>query len=162
MLEKYKPYIKTFVIAIAIPLAVGLFSAYLTKENMNIYEILIVPNLAPPAWLFPLVWSVLYALMGISSALIYTRRITDTSDVREALTTYAVSLVINFAWSIIFFNANAILLAFLWLILLLYFVIKTILQYRKIEPAAAYIQIPYAIWVVFAGYLNIAIYILNT
>lgn len=162
MWEKYKPYIKTFIIAIAIPMGVGLLSTLFTKDNMNIYEELIVPNIAPPAWLFPLVWSVLYALMGISSALIYNRRLTDTAKVRSALSTYAISLVINFAWSIIFFNANAFLLSFLWLVLLFYFIVKTILEYRKIKPSAAYLQIPYALWVAFAGYLNIAIYFLNT
>lgn len=162
MWEKIKPYIRIYIIAIAIPIGVGLLSTLFTKDNMNIYEELIVPNIAPPALVFPIVWTVLYTLMGVSSAMVYNRRITDTADVRSALTTYAVSLVINFGWSIIFFNANAFLLSFLWLILLLYFVIKTILEYRKIEPLAAYLQIPYALWVIFAGYLNIAIYFLNT
>ncbi len=162
MWEKIKPYIRIYIIAIAIPIGVGLLSTLFTKDNMNIYEELIVPNIAPPALVFPIVWTVLYTLMGVSSAMIYNRRITDTADVRSALTTYAVSLVINFGWSIIFFNANAFLLSFLWLILLLYFIIKTILEYRKIEPVAAYLQIPYALWVIFAGYLNIAIYFLNT
>lgn len=162
MWEKIKPYIRIYIIAIAIPIGVGLLSTLFTKDNMNIYEELIVPNIAPPALVFPIVWTVLYTLMGVSSAMIYNRRITDTADVRSALTTYAVSLVINFGWSIIFFNANAFLLSFLWLILLLYFVIKTILEYKKIEPLAAYLQIPYALWVIFAGYLNIAIYFLNT
>ncbi|MBR3805222.1 MAG: tryptophan-rich sensory protein [Clostridia bacterium] len=162
MWEKIKPYIRIYIIAIAIPIGVGLLSTLFTKDNMNIYEELIVPNIAPPALVFPIVWTVLYTLMGVSSAMVYNRRITDTADVRSALTTYAVSLVINFGWSIIFFNANAFLLSFLWLILLLYFVIKTILEYKKIEPAAAYLQIPYALWVIFAGYLNIAIYFLNT
>ncbi|MBO5101717.1 MAG: tryptophan-rich sensory protein [Clostridia bacterium] len=162
MWEKIKPYIRIYIIAIAIPIGVGLLSTLFTKDNMNIYEELIVPNIAPPALVFPIVWTVLYTLMGVSSAMVYNRRITDTADVRSALTTYAVSLVINFGWSIIFFNANAFLLSFLWLILLLYFVIKTILEYKKIEPLAAYLQIPYALWVTFAGYLNIAIYFLNT
>ena len=162
MWEKIKPYIRIYIIAIAIPIGVGLLSTLFTKDNMNIYEELIVPNIAPPALVFPIVWTVLYTLMGVSSAMVYNRRITDTADVRSALTTYAVSLVINFGWSIIFFNANAFLLSFLWLILLLYFVIKTILEYKKIEPLAAYLQIPYALWVIFAGYLNIAIYFLNT
>jgi len=162
MWEKIKPNLKLYLIAVAIPIATGLLSAALTKDNMDIYENLIVPNFAPPALVFPIVWIVLYALMGVSSAMIYKRRFTDTLAVRQALTTYGISLVINFGWSIIFFNANAFLLSFLWLILLLYFVVKTILEYRKIEPTAAYLQIPYALWVSFAGYLNIAIYLLNT
>ncbi len=128
-LEKYKPYIKTFIVSVAIPMAVGLLSAFLTKDNMDIYDELIVPNIAPPAWLFPIVWSLLFVLMGISSGLIYLRRVTAAPLVRRALSNYAVSLVLNFAWSIIFFNVNAFLLAFIWLLLLLYFIIRTILDY---------------------------------
>ena len=162
MWEKIKPNLRLFIISVAVALGVGVLSAAITKDNMDIYDNLIVPNIAPPSWLFPIVWTLLYTLMGIGAALIYKRRITDTLAVRGALSTYAISLVLNFAWSIIFFNANAFLLAFLWLVLLLYFIVKTILEYRKIEPIAAYLQIPYALWVAFAGYLNIAIYLLNT
>lgn len=162
MWKKIKPYIRMYIVAIAIPIGVGLLSTLFTKGNMNIYEELIVPNIAPPALVFPIVWTVLYTIMGVSSAMIYSRRLTDTVAVRTALTTYAISLVINFGWSIIFFNANAFLLSFLWLVLLLYFVAKTIIEYRRIEPVAAYLQIPYALWVIFAGYLNIAIYFLST
>ncbi len=162
MWEKIKPNLRLFIISVAVALGVGVLSAAITKDNMDIYDNLIVPNIAPPSWLFPIVWTLLYTLMGIGAALIYKRRITDTLAVRGALSTYAITLVLNFAWSIIFFNANAFLLAFLWLILLLYFIVKTILEYRKIEPVAAYLQIPYALWVAFAGYLNISIYLLNT
>ena len=162
MWGKIKPNLRLFIISVAVALGVGVLSAAITKDNMDIYDNLIVPNIAPPSWLFPIVWTLLYTLMGIGAALIYKRRITDTLAVRGALSTYAISLVLNFAWSIIFFNANAFLLAFLWLVLLLYFIVKTILEYRKIEPIAAYLQIPYALWVAFAGYLNIAIYLLNT
>ena len=162
MWEKIKPNLRLFIISVAVALGVGVLSAAITKDNMDIYDNLIVPNIAPPSRIFPIVWTLLYTLMGIGAALIYKRRITDTLAVRGALSTYAISLVLNFAWSIIFFNANAFLLAFLWLVLLLYFIVKTILEYRKIEPIAAYLQIPYALWVAFAGYLNIAIYLLNT
>ena len=162
MWGKIKPNLRLFIISVAVALGVGVLSAAITKDNMDIYDNLIVPNIAPPSRLFPIVWTLLYTLMGIGAALIYKRRITDTLAVRGALSTYAISLVLNFAWSIIFFNANAFLLAFLWLFLLLYFIVKTILEYRKIEPIAAYLQIPYALWVAFAGYLNIAIYLLNT
>lgn len=162
MWKKIKPYIIIYIAAVAIPISVGLLSTIFTKDNMNVYEELIVPNVAPPSYVFPIVWTALYTLMGVSSAMIYNRRNTDKLKVRQALTAYAISLVINFGWSIIFFNANAFLLSFLWLILLLYFIIKTISEYRRIEPVAAYLQIPYALWVIFAGYLNIAIYFLNT
>jgi tryptophan-rich sensory protein len=162
MWKKIKPYIKTFIVGIAIPIGVGLLSAFLTKDNMDIYGELIVPALAPPGWLFPVAWTILYAIMGISSAMIYLRRGSEPTAVRESLTSYGISLVINFAWSILFFNANAFLLSFVWLVLLFYFIIKTIIGYYRIDKRAAYLQIPYALWVAFAGYLNISIYFLNS
>ena len=162
MWEKIKPYIKTYIVAIAIPITIGLLSAFLTKDNMDIYEELIVPDLAPPSWLFPIVWTVLYALMGVSSAMIYSYKGTDIASVRSVLTDYGISLVLNFAWSIIFFNANAFLLSFLWLVLLFYFIIKTILGYYGIDRRAAFLQIPYAAWVAFAGYLNFSVWLLNS
>ncbi len=160
-LEKYKPYIKTFIVSIAIPMAVGLLSALFTKGNMDIYDELIVPNIAPPGWLFPIAWSILYVLMGVSAGMIYLRRNTDAPLVRQGLTNYSISLVLNFAWSIIFFNINAFLLAFIWLLLLFYFIIRTIFDYYKVDKAAAYLQIPYALWVAFAGYLNFYIWLMN-
>ncbi len=159
--EKYKPYIKTFIVSIAIPMAIGALSAFFTKDNMDIYEELIVPNIAPPGWLFPIVWGVLFAVMGVSSGLVYLRKDTDGPLVRRSLTNYAISLVLNFAWSIIFFNVNAFLLAFVWLLLLLYFIIRTILDYHKVSPLAAYLQIPYSLWVAFAGYLTFYIWLMN-
>ena len=80
---------------------------------------------------------------------------------KKALGFYAVSLVINFSWSIIFFNLQAAFLAFLVLLALIYFIIRTILEYRKVYPIASYLQIPYLIWVIFAGYLNGGIWLLN-
>ncbi len=160
-LEKYKPYIKTFIVSIAIPMAVGALSAFLTKNNMDIYDELIVPNIAPPGWLFPIVWSILFILMGVSSGLIYLHKKNDEIIARRALTNYAITLVLNFAWSIIFFNINAFLLAFVWLLLLLYFIIRTIIDYHKINKPAAYLQIPYALWVAFAGYLTFYIWLMN-
>ena len=161
MWETIKPYIKTYVVAIAIPLTVGILSALFTKDNMDIYEEIIVPDIAPPSWLFPIVWTILYVLMGISSGLVYSNREREPEAARTGLTTYAVSLVINFAWSIIFFNANAFLLAFIWLILLLYTILRTIYYYYKVDKIAAFLQIPYALWVAFAGYLNFYIWLMN-
>ncbi len=161
MWKSIKPYIKHYIIAIAIPIGVGLLSAFLTKGNMSLYKEINTPPLAPPGVLFPIVWTVLYALMGVSSAIIYIQREENPQLARQALTFYAMSLVVNFAWSIIFFNIRAFFLAFIWLLFLLYLIIRTIISYRKISPVAAYLQIPYAVWVTFAGYLNIAIYFLN-
>jgi tryptophan-rich sensory protein len=99
--------------------------------------------------------------MGISAAMIYNDRKASMAQKKSALYTYALSLIVNFFWSIIFFNFRAFFFAFIWLVLLLYLIINTILKYYKIKPLAAYLQIPYAIWVSFAGYLTFAIWILN-
>ena len=153
--------IKLYIISVLIALAVGGLSAFLTRGDMDLYENIVTPPLAPPGILFPIVWSLLYILMGISAAMIWKERGSSPLAVQNALYTYATSLVLNFAWSIIFFKFGAFLLAFIWLILLFISIIATILKYRKIKPLAAYLQIPYAVWVAFAGYLNLAIYILN-
>lgn len=155
--NKYKSY----VISVLIALGVGALSALLTMGQINVFETVKKPPLSPPAFLFPIVWTALYILMGISSGMIYNKRSQNEDAVRNALSTYASSLIVNFAWSIIFFNFGAYLLAFIWLLLLLALIIKTIVEYFKIERLAAYLQIPYALWVTFAGYLTLAIYILN-
>ncbi|MEE1278236.1 MAG: TspO/MBR family protein [Acutalibacteraceae bacterium] len=153
--------LKPFIIGILIPLAVGGLSALITRGNMDLYSTIKPPPLAPPAWLFPIVWTILYILMGISSTLIYTDRKASETDKKSALYTYALSLVFNFFWSIIFFNLRAFLFSFIWLLVLLFLIVRTITKYRKINKTAAYLQIPYLVWVIFAGYLNFAIYILN-
>ncbi len=157
MWQKIKPY----VISIIIALGVGILSSLFTGSNMDIYNDIEKPALAPPSILFPIVWTALYILMGISAAIVYNNRSEDPAVARKGLTTYAVSLAVNFFWSIIFFNMRAYLFAFVWLILLLYLIISTIIHYQKISPLAAYLQIPYAVWVTFAGYLNFSIWLLN-
>ena len=152
---------KTYIISIAISLSVGIISALLTRGNMNIYEEITTPPLSPPSFLFPIVWTVLFILMGISAAMIYETRTAPKRQKDTALYTYAASLFVNFFWSIIFFNMRAFLFAFIWILLLLFLIIATILQYRKINSTAAYLQIPYAVWVTFAAYLNFGIWILN-
>ncbi len=159
--KRIKPYILPYAVAIAIPLTVGLVSAALTKDNMNIYEKLNTPPLAPPSILFPIVWTILYMLMGVSFAMIYIDRDKNPEAAKKGLIWYGVSLILNFSWSIIFFNLQAAFFALLVLIALLFTIIRTILEYRKVKPIAAYLQIPYAIWVAFAGYLNAGIWLLN-
>lgn len=157
MWKKIKPY----VISIAIALAVGGLSALLTMENMDIYSRINRPPLSPPSWLFPVVWTILYVLMGIGAALVYNRKEFKPEGVRRALIIYAVNLFLNFFWSIIFFNLEAYFLAFVWLVALWAVIIAMIISFRRVSPAAAYLQIPYLIWVTFAGYLTFAIYLLN-
>ncbi len=153
--------IKHYVISVAIALGVGGISALLTSGNMDIYSRIEQPPLAPPAILFPIVWTILYVLMGISAAMVYKEKDKKPEEVRNALTVYGISLFFNFFWSIIFFNMQAYLFAFIWLVALWVLILLTIIKYCRIKPIAAYLQIPYLLWVTFAGYLNFAIFILN-
>lgn len=156
-----KPKIKPYIISILIALAIGGLSAFLTRGNMDIYSEIDTPPLSPPSILFPIVWTVLYVLMGVSAAMIATDPTASRDDKESAISIYSASLVFNFAWSIIFFNLRAFLPAFIWLLILLALIIKTIVDYAKINKTAAYLQIPYALWVAFAGYLNFGIWWLN-
>ncbi|MBQ9849754.1 MAG: tryptophan-rich sensory protein [Clostridia bacterium] len=157
MLKKIKPYIVSVVIA----LGVGGLSAAVTSKSMEIYSQVEQPPLSPPSILFPIVWTILFTLMGISAALVYKFKDTKHDGVRTALIVYAVNLAVNFIWSLIFFNMRAYLFAFIWLILLIAVIITMIVLFKRISPLAAYLQIPYLLWVTFAGYLNLAIYLLN-
>ena len=159
--EKVRPCIIPYSVAIAIPLTVGIISAALTKDNMDVYEKLNTPPLSPPGVLFPIVWTLLYILMGISSAMIYIDREKNSDAAKKGLIWYGASLILNFSWSIIFFNLEAAFFALLVLTALFYTIINTIIEYRRVKLSAAYLQIPYALWVAFAGYLNAGIWLLN-
>jgi len=152
---------KTYIVSIAIALAVGLFSALLTRDSMDLYGQLVMPPLAPPAVLFPIVWTILYVLMGVSAAMIWQQREDDPAAASSGLSAYALSLGFNFLWSILFFNCRWFLFSFFWLLGLLGLILLTIRAYHAVSPTAAYLQIPYALWVAFAGYLNFAIWYLN-
>ena len=153
--------IKHYVIKILIALGVGGLAALLTRGNMDIYNEINTPALSPPAVLFPIVWSVLYVLMGVSAARVYSDPMAGDGKKREAMLIYYASLILNFAWSIIFFNLRSFGIAFVCIVLLLLTVIGTILKYKDISGWAAILQIPSAVWVAFAAYLNLAIGILN-
>lgn len=157
MLKKLKPYIVSVVIA----LAVGGLSALVTSGSMDVYSKINRPALSPPAILFPIVWTILFTLMGISAAIIWQFREKKPDDVRNSLVIYAVNLVVNFIWSLIFFNMQAYLFAFIWILLLIAVIVAMIVLFRRVSPLAAYLQIPYLLWVCFAAYLNLAIYLLN-
>ena len=151
---------KKLIISIIIPLLVGGISAFLTRDSMSTFERVAKPPLSPPGWLFPVVWTILYILMGIASYLVNTSKGPKTlSD--SALAIYALQLVFNFFWSIIFFNMEAYLFAFIWLIALWLLILWTTVSFYKINKTAGLLMIPYLIWVAFAGYLNLGIYLLN-
>ena len=157
MKENRKKYL-TYAVSIAIALAVGGISAWINAGTMNTSEIYIQPPLSPPAWLFPIVWTILYSLMGVSAATIY---LGDCAEKSDALFIYAVQLTVNFLWTIFFFRFGALLLSFLWLIFLILLVILIIVRFSRCSTIAGKLQIPYLIWLCFAAYLNLALYLLN-
>ena len=152
--------LKKLLISLAIPLLVGGLSAFITKDDMDIYKEIARPPLSPPSWVFPVAWSILYILMGISFYLIWSKR-DIYADKKRAYLLYFLQLFLNFIWSPIFFGAQNYLLAFIILVLLVITVVFMIVEFYDIERWSALLQIPYLIWLLFAGYLNLAIYILN-
>ena len=149
---------KKLLINLLIPLSVGGLSAFLTRNSMELYETIVQPALSPPAWLFPVVWTLLYVLMGISAYFIF---ISDSEYKIEALTLYGIQLVLNFIWPLIFFLGQNFLIAFIIIAVLWYSVLKMIQAFSAVRPLAGTLQIPYLIWLTFAAYLNLTIYFLN-
>lgn len=158
-----KERIRIYVASVLIAVGVGALAAYFTADGMrSLYATINVPLFAPPSELFPLVWILLYCLMGISAGMIWTEAAPERTKIRNrALLFYGASLFVNFSWCFIFFGFRSFGFAFAWLLVLLAFVLKTIAEYKKISPVAAYLQIPYAIWLCFAGYLCASVWFLN-
>jgi len=155
--RNWKPYLFWILLAEA----VGGLSGWLTREGTEIYaQTIEKPPLSPPGWVFPVVWTILFALMGTGAARIY---LTPPSKARSlGLNLFIAQLVVNFFWSPIFFNAQAFGFAFFWLLLLWGLVFAMILAFRKADPLAAKLQIPYLIWLTFAAYLNFGVWYLNS
>lgn len=156
MKGNWKPYLFWILLAEA----VGGLSGWLTREGTEIYaQTIAKPPLSPPGWVFPLVWTVLFALMGIGAARIY---LSPPSKVRSlGLNLFIAQLAVNFLWSPIFFNLQAFGPAFFWLLLLWGLVLWMILTFRKTDSPAAKLQIPYLLWLSFAAYLNLGVWYLN-
>ena len=139
---------------------VGILSGLLSGSARGRFDaVAIQPELTPPGWVFPVVWSVLYALMGISAARIW--RSPESSDRNRGLNLFVAQLIFNFFWSLIFFNAGAYGFAAIWLGILWLLTAAMILAFYRVDPPAAYLQIPYLLWLSFALYLNIAVWQLN-
>lgn len=149
---KWKPLL----ISLGISFGAALISKMFTADSMEVYAALPKAPFAPPGWLFPVVWTILYFLMGIASYLIY---MSGSAFTVPALKLYGAQLIANILWSVIFFGLSAYLLAFAWLVLLWYLVFCTIKLFYSIEPLAGKLLIPYIIWLTFAGYLNLYIVI---
>lgn len=144
---------------VAIPLLVGGLAAFLTMDGMQYYtEEMVKPALTPPAWVFSVVWTLLYALMGYAAFLVEEEGVGDQKTARIL---YFAQLIFNFFWSIIFFNLQWYLFAFAWLLILWFLVLATIRAFGAITPKAGKLLIPYLLWLTFAAYLNFGVYLLN-
>ena len=151
---------KLLFVCIAIPLAVGAVAAFLTKNGMEVFLNVNKPPFSPPAWLFPVVWTILYILMGISSYLILASG-GEKNDIKEALRIYGYQLAVNFLWPTFFFNFGWYFFSFLWLLLLWVLVFVMILRFKEFSKTAGYLNVPYLLWLSFAAYLNFFIWVLN-
>ncbi len=151
---------KKLLICLAIPLGAGGLSALLTRSSIAVYHTFEKPPLSPPGWLFPVVWTALYLLMGWASFLVLQSAV-KASEKKAALILYGAQLALNFLWPLVFFRAQKLLAAFLVLIALWVAIYLTVRAFARIKELAGDLMIPYLLWVSFAGYLNLGIYLLN-
>lgn len=149
-----------WLVSVLIPVAVGALSGVIAREGMELYPTLNQPALAPPGWLFPVVWTALYIFMGTASYLVFTSGAPE-KKIGRALQLYTLQLIVNFFWSIFFFNFSLYLFSFFWLLLLWVLVIGTGLLFYRLDETAGYLFIPYFLWVTFAAYLNLSTALLN-
>ena len=155
-----KTNIKKLLLCIAIPLLVGGIAGILTREGTQAYASMTKPPLSPPGIVFPIVWTVLYTLMGISTYLIW-RKADDSAAASKAQNLYFYQLVVNFLWSFLFFNYQWYFFSFLWILLLWVLVAFMIKTFASVSKTAPYINIPYLLWLTFASYLNLGVWWLN-
>ena len=139
-------------VSLLISLGTGVIAGFLTFGSMAQYQEMYHPPLAPPGWVFPVVWLLLYTLMGIASYRIYLK-----NPKAEALKLYLIQLAVNFFWPVFFFNLEWQLFAAVWLLVLWYLVFVMIKEFARIDEGAARLMIPYLVWLTFAAYLNIVI-----
>lgn len=151
---------KQYALWVLLTEAVGGLSGWLTRKGVRTYqETIVQPPLSTPGMVFPIVWGILFALMGIGAARIYA---SPPSPARSrSLGLFVIQLAFNFFWSILFFNLQLFGLAFFWLAALWGLILWMIRSFRKVDSLAALLQIPYLLWVTFAGYLNAGVWFLN-
>lgn len=154
MWQKIKPY----VISCIISLGVGGLSAKLSRNGIMEFNSAAKPPLTPPMWVFPVVWTILFTLMGVSSANVWVK---NGNKFDTSLKVYAAQLAVNFLWPLVFFNLSAYLTAFCIIIILACLILYMIILFNRTSKTAALLQIPYLVWVLFASYLNFGVFLLN-
>lgn len=151
---------KKLLISLAIPLGVGGLAALITGGGMQDYGSMNRPPLSPPGWLFPIAWTILYLLMGYASYRVYTSGATP-QKIRQALILYGAQLAVNFLWPLIFFGLGWYLAAFFLLVALWVLIFLTMRAFSEIDERAGDLLLPYILWVTFAAYLNLGVFLLN-
>ncbi len=139
---------------------VGALAGILAGNSFDFYKGLAKPPLSPPGWIFPVIWTILYALMGISAYIIHASD-ADNDKKRNSFIIYGAQLAVNFFWTIAFFRLRSIGLSVGVILLLLVLITAMIIRFRRVSIAAAYLNIPYLLWTIFASYLNIGVFVLN-
>ena len=149
---------KTVILQVVLALAAGGLASLLGGDTTALYEGLTKPPLSPPGWVFPVVWTALYILMGIAAG-----RVARSEDVDSgrAMTLYYIQLAVNVLWPLLFFRFEWITLAAVWLFLLTLAVFATWRQFRVIDSTAGWLLVPYLLWCLFALYLNVGFVVLN-
>lgn len=159
--KKKKIRIFPLIISIAVPLLIAGIVNFLLPDTKAIYNSLSKPIFAPPAEIFPIVWTILYILMGISSYMVYIKKF-ENIDVSSALFVYEIQLLLNCLWSFLFFGLRLYGVSFIELVILFAFVVLTVVRfYKKAGKKSAILLVPYLIWLVYAGTLNFYIWMLN-
>lgn len=148
---------KQLLISLALPLAVGSLSAWLSRDGMRRFGSLAQPPLTPPMWLFPVVWTLLFLMMGLAAWQVLRQPLRP----RSALTVYGIQLFFNFVWPVLFFRWGLFFPALLWLAALWGLILWTLLLFRRARTSAGWLMTPYLLWVSFAAYLNAGVWILN-
>ena len=156
-----KTKIGAIFVSVLIALGVGGLSGFLSMNNMKDYDGFVKPVFSPPGWVFPIVWTILYILMGLAAYRVWEQG-KQGQDVKKALVLYVLQLFLNFLWPLIFFRFRLYGLAFVELLVLLIFILLTTFEFFRIDKVAGYLMIPYIVWVSFAGILNFAIWFLNS
>lgn len=151
-MEKFKIYLES----VLIPIIVGGIVGLIISDSID-YDTLTKPFLSPPSLLFPIMWTVLYFLMGISYGILKIRHLDDT----KIKIIYYLQLFVNAFWSIFFFSLKWRLFSFIWILLLDFLVGWMIVLFNRKNKTASLLQLPYLFWILFASYLNLAIYLLN-